>query len=230
MLRHHISSVSGEYIKSQKLANKVGFTTSQPLPEVELAENEYFAMLDAAGNVQYWPDDTGCTWQVKTRFEKVTAYHKQTQQSKQFDDKSLVDDEYTLNKPLPHSTWQDSDWVQQIALLQEAKKGEANQWRYQQEADASTIVEANGHSWDAGPEARARIDSALLTQQMPPYWTDADNNDHVGMTLVELRAVKVAIGELGFQIHHRQRTMKKEIEAITDFAKLEAYQVGWPAS
>jgi len=228
MLRHHISSVSGEYIKSQKLANKVGHTTSQPLPEVELAENEYFAMLDSDGKVQYWPDDTGCIWQVKTRFEKVTAYHKQTKAPKEFDDKSLVDDDHTIKKPQPYSTFVGNDWVQQIALLQDAKKLEANQWRNQQEAAANTIVEANGHRWDAGPEARARIDSALLTEQMPPYWTDADNNDHVGMTLDELKAVKVAIGELGFQIHHRQRTMKKEIQAFTDFAELEAYPIGWP--
>lgn len=113
MLRHYISSVSGEYIKSQKLAQKVGFTTSQPLPEVGLADNEYLAMLDVDGKVQYWPDDTECTWQVKTRFEKVTAYSKETKESKQFDDKTLVMDDYTLTKP-PHQfvIWSEAldDW------------------------------------------------------------------------------------------------------------------------
>lgn len=113
MLRHYISSVSGEYIKSQKLAQKVGFTTSQSLPEVELAENEYFAMLDADGKVQYWPDDNGCKWQVKTRFEKVTAYSKESKEPKQFDDKTLVTDDYTLTQP-PHQyvTWSEelNDW------------------------------------------------------------------------------------------------------------------------
>ncbi|MDW6017637.1 hypothetical protein SBW85_07580 [Vibrio plantisponsor] len=113
MLRHHFSSVSGEYIKSQKLAQKVGFTTSKPLPEIELDENEYFAMLDADGKVQYWPDDTECYWQIKTRFEKVTAYSKETKESKQFDDKTLVTDDYTLKQPASsYHTWnaEQGDW------------------------------------------------------------------------------------------------------------------------
>ncbi|MCG6410505.1 hypothetical protein K6U17_14885 [Vibrio fluvialis] len=113
MLRHYISSVSGEHIKSQKLAQKVGFTTSQVLPEVELAENEYFAMLDGDGKVQYWPDDTECTWQVKTRFEKVTAYSIETKEPKQFEDKTLVTDDYTLKQsPTSYHTWnaEQSDW------------------------------------------------------------------------------------------------------------------------
>ncbi len=106
MLRHHFSATSGEYIQSQKLAQKVGFTTSQPLPEIELAENEYFAMLDADGKVQYWPDDTECTWRIKTRFEKVTAYSIDTKEPKQFDDKTLVTDDYTLKQPATnYHTW-----------------------------------------------------------------------------------------------------------------------------
>lgn len=113
MLKHHISPASGEYIQSEKLTQKVGFTTSQPLPDIELTENEYFAMLDGDGNVQYWPDDTECTWQVKTRFEKVTAYSKETKEPKQFDDKTLVTDDYTLTQP-PHQyvTWSEEldDW------------------------------------------------------------------------------------------------------------------------
>ncbi|EKO3533859.1 hypothetical protein K1L80_000412 [Vibrio fluvialis] len=113
MLKHFISSITGEYIKSENLAVKMGFTTSQPFPDVELAENEYLAMLDVSGRVQYWPDDTGCTWQVKTRFEKVTAYSIDTKEPKQFGDKTLVTDEYTLTQP-PHQyvTWSDElgDW------------------------------------------------------------------------------------------------------------------------
>ncbi len=99
MLKHHISPVSGEYIQSQKLVQNVGYTTSQPLPDVELAENEYFAMLDDDGKVQYWPDKADCKWQVKTRFEKVTAYSIDTKESKSFDDKTLVLNDYTLKQP-----------------------------------------------------------------------------------------------------------------------------------
>ena len=167
-------------------------------------------------------------WLIEEKRIKITAYHKQTKAPKEFDDKSLVDDKHTLKEPLPYSIFEGGNWVQKTSLLLVAKNVEINQWRNQQEADASTIVEANGHRWDAGPEARSRIDSTLLTEQMPPYWTDADNKDHQAMTLDELKAVKVAISELVFQIHHRQRTMKKEIETIDDFSELEAYPIGWP--
>ena len=118
MIRHYISSLSGEYIKSQSLAHKVSYTTSQPLPDIELAENEYFTMLDTDGKVQYWPDDTGCTWQVKTRFEKVTTYHKQTQESTVFDDASLVTEEYTLEKP--STQW--DEWIVDIWVTNESNK------------------------------------------------------------------------------------------------------------
>ncbi|EKO3514133.1 hypothetical protein SKP08_002670 [Vibrio fluvialis] len=134
MLKHFISSTTGEYIKSETLAVKMGFTTSQPLPDVVLSENEYFVMLDADGKVQYWPDDAGCTWQVKTRFEKVTAYNKETKEPKQFDDKTLVTDEYTLIQPThQYVTWSEelNDWqidkqakyeaqVQQVANTRES--------------------------------------------------------------------------------------------------------------
>lgn len=173
MLRHYISSVSGEYIKSQKLAQKVGFTTSQPLPEIELAENEYFAMLDADGKVQYWPDNTECTWQVKTRFEKVTAYSIDTKEPKQFDDKTLVTDDYTLKQPpTSYHTWnaEQSDWeltataaAQQLADTLKASKASidntssaiAQQWArfseeyLEREAQALAFKEA-GYTGECG--------------------------------------------------------------------------------
>lgn len=231
MLRYHIDHVSGEYIKPQELEHKVGYTTSQLLPDVELAEHEYLAMLDADGKVQYWPDDTDCTWQVKTRFEKVTAYHKQTQQTKQFDDKSLVPTDYTLlPPPTLYHDFVINEWVYNTNKAIEAKRKEINDWRNALEHDESQTVLAINHEWDAGPNARLRIDSTLLTEQMPPYWTDATNVDHKGMTLEELKQVKIAINEFGFAIHDRQRTMKKEVEALTDFDEILNYPVGWPQS
>lgn len=127
MLRHYFSDVSGELRASIKnRPNNEGFSTTQALPDVELAENQYFAMLDENGKVNMWPDkeDSGCTWQVKTRFEKVTAYSKETKESKQFDDKTLVTDEYTLTKP-PHQyvTWSEElgDWQVDTQAKYEAK-------------------------------------------------------------------------------------------------------------
>ncbi len=116
MLRHYFSDVSGALRASIKnRPNNEGFSTIQALPDVELAENQYIAMLDANGKVKMWPDkeESGCTWQVKTRFEKVTAYRIDTKEPKQFDDKTLVTDDYTLTQaPTSYHTWnaEQSDW------------------------------------------------------------------------------------------------------------------------
>lgn len=118
MLRHYFSDVSGAFrasISIKTRPNNEGFSTTQALPDVELAENEYLAMLDENGKVNMWPDkeDSSCTWQVKTRLEKVTAYSKGTKESKQFDDKTLVPDDYTLKQPLTlYHTFSDllDDW------------------------------------------------------------------------------------------------------------------------
>ncbi|ENI4487153.1 hypothetical protein ABXZ88_003024 [Vibrio fluvialis] len=124
MLKHFINSITGEYIKSEKLAVKMGFTTSQRLPAVELAENEYFAMLDSNGKVQYWPDDTACTWQVKTRFEKVSAYNKADRVTKVFDDHSLVTDDFTLKAPnTQFDVWNEAldNWQTDLQAQHEAE-------------------------------------------------------------------------------------------------------------
>ncbi|MEZ8630263.1 DUF4376 domain-containing protein [Vibrio lentus] len=137
---------------------------------------------------------------------------------------------WTTLKPLPYSIWEAGSWEQKVTLLLNAKRTEINQWRYSEEADETQTVSLIGTDWDAGPSARSRIDSTLLTGQMPPYWTDANNVDHEGMTLEELKQVKIAISERGFAIHDRQRTMKIEVEALTDFDEILNYPVGWPQS
>ncbi|HFG1770853.1 TPA: phage tail protein [Vibrio cholerae] len=117
MFRHHISPDSGEYLQSQELLHKVGYTTSQELPNVSLAENEYLAMLDVSGKVHYWPDDKNCFWQVKKRFEKATAYLKSNcTQQKEFNDVTLVTDDYTLKEPATRfDEWIDDAWVTNIS-------------------------------------------------------------------------------------------------------------------
>ncbi|EFE8359465.1 DUF4376 domain-containing protein, partial [Escherichia coli] len=61
------------------------------------------------------------------------------------------------------------------------------------------------------------------------FWTDADNND-VPMTAGELMALSEAAEKAmftkGMEIHVRQRTMKKEIEALGDAEAILAYKVG----
>ncbi|MEZ9999802.1 DUF4376 domain-containing protein [Vibrio lentus] len=170
-------------------------------------------------------------WQVIKKHKAVTAYHKETQAPKEFDDKTLVTEEFTLKEPpTPYHCFIDSDWVANKEKVLDAKRAEINNWRTALEGDETQTVVAIDSEWDAGPSARLRIDSTLLTAHMPPYWTDANNVDHEGMTLEELKQVKIAISELGFAIHDRQRTMKKEAEALTDFDEILNYPVGWPQS
>ncbi|EET3414497.1 DUF4376 domain-containing protein, partial [Escherichia coli] len=60
-------------------------------------------------------------------------------------------------------------------------------------------------------------------------WTDAENND-VPVTAEELIALSEAAEQAmftkGLEIHIRQRTMKKEIEALGDAEAILAYKVG----
>jgi hypothetical protein len=182
MFKHFISSITGEYIKSEKLTVKMGYTTSQPLPEIELAENEYVAMLDTNGKVQYWPDDTECTWQVKTRFEKVTAYSKETIEPKQFDDKTLFMDEYTLAKP-PHQyvTWSEElgDWQIDIQAKYEAEVQQVANTReslYVQMVDrlnneAKMIRRVEGDEAKA-TEYEAQADAAYLKIRADNPWPE----------------------------------------------------------
>jgi hypothetical protein len=183
MLKHFISSTTGEYIKSEKLSVKMGYTTSQPLPDVVLAKNEYFAMLDTDGKVQYWPDDTECTWQVKTRFEKVTAYNKETKELKQFDDKTLVADDYTLTQP-PHQyvTWSAEldDWQVDTQAKYEAELQQVANTReslYVQMVDrlnneAKMIRRVEGDETKAA-EYEAQADEAYLKIRAENPWPEA---------------------------------------------------------
>ncbi|MEZ9430698.1 DUF4376 domain-containing protein [Vibrio splendidus] len=205
------------------------YQTPTCVPEGTLNENEYWAFLNDGG--QPARDHNCGLWLKKDKQIKVTAYHKQTKQTKEFDDKSLVTDEYTVKEPAtPYHDFNGSEWVANEEKAANAKRSEINNWRTALEGDDTQTVLAIDSEWDAGPSARLRIDSTLLTAQIPPYWTDANNVDHEGMTLEELKQVKIAISELGFAIHDRQRTMKKEIEALTDFDEILNYPVGWPQS
>ncbi|AKU42648.1 tail fiber assembly protein [Vibrio phage H188] len=202
------------------------YTPAQP-PGDFLGDDECWAYLDDGG--QPVREYNNGSWVKKKKQVEVTAYHKQTHQAKEFDDRSLVADEYTLNEPpTPYHDFVDNDWLANKEKAANAKRAEINNWRKQMENNESQIVSAIGFDWDAGPSARLRIDSALLNGVAPQYWTDANNVDHEGMTLEELKQVRVAISELGFATHDRQRTMKKEVETLTNFDEILNYPVGWP--
>lgn len=95
-------------------------------PELQLSENQYHAFLDDNGNVPR--DYNNGAWEVKDRFVKVTAYNKQTKQPKEFDDKTLVDGDYTLVKPATQfDEWINNAWVtnQQAQYEAELKQVDA---------------------------------------------------------------------------------------------------------
>ncbi|MEB2483934.1 DUF4376 domain-containing protein, partial [Escherichia coli] len=58
------------------------------------------------------------------------------------------------------------------------------------------------------------------------FWTDAENNDvpmRAGELMALSEAAEKAMFTKGMEIHVRQRTMKKEIEALDDAEAILAY-------
>ncbi|WP_153448728.1 hypothetical protein [Vibrio algicola] len=75
------------------------------------SEKQYYSFRDKNDQVPYWPTNES-RWVVKDKPVKVTAYNKQTREPKEFDDKTLVTDDYTLEKPTTQfDEWIDSAWV-----------------------------------------------------------------------------------------------------------------------
>lgn len=95
--------------------------TDKSLPKTVLdADKQYYSFRDQNDNIPYWPDDS-CDWVIKDKQIKVTAYNKETKQQKEFDDKSLVTDDYTLLKPpTQFDEWIDDQWVTDKQLQYEA--------------------------------------------------------------------------------------------------------------
>lgn len=90
-------------------------------PTAELKENEYHAFLDSNRNVPR--NYKNGAWVVKERFVKVTAYLKSDcTKTKEFDDKFLVTDDYTLLKPATQfDEWIDNAWVTNLQAQYEAQ-------------------------------------------------------------------------------------------------------------
>lgn len=228
-LRYHFKT--GEFlISAPDRGFTEQFTTLIALPDTELAEDEYFAMLDSDGNVPSYADQTeGSAWVVKSKLVKVTAYNKETLTSEQFDDKTLVTDDYTIIKP-EHSyvIWDEEsgDWQNDIEKRRTAKNAEIKAWRDSQESDSSVTVIVDDVEWDAGPAARIRIANGLASSYVSPTWTDANNIDQTGY---DLQAIFDAIVQRGAEIHQRKREMNEEVNALTTYEDIDVYVVGWPA-
>ena len=115
----------------------------------------------------------------------------------------------------------------------ELKTAGINAWRNAMEA-ANYTFEHNGRKWDYGKSTQTRLEPSVAAAKagiLPEgfFWTDAENND-VPMTAGELMALSEAAEKAmftkGMEIHVRQRTMKKEIEALDDAEAILAYKIG----
>lgn len=113
------------------------------------------------------------------------------------------------------------------------KNSEINAWRNEVE-NMEYVFEYAGRRWNYGKMTQARLESAVSAAKsgdLPEkfFWTDADNND-VPMDsemMIALSAVaEQAMFTKGLEIHARQRTMKKAIEALDDADAILAYKVG----
>lgn len=121
-------------------------------------------------------------WLVELKPVEVTAYHKQTHESKVFDDESLVTDEYTLEKPSTQwDEWTNDAWVtnqsnkyiaeyDQVDSQRRAAYREVSDplymeaWRkesegladeaaaFKQQADAAVELTKDKHPWPIQPE------------------------------------------------------------------------------
>ncbi|HAD5966827.1 TPA_asm: DUF4376 domain-containing protein [Salmonella enterica subsp. enterica serovar Typhimurium] len=122
-----------------------------------------------------------------------------------------------------------------LAAAKSAKHAEINAWRDYQE-NGNYVFILNGRNWDCSKASQDRLSPVAAMAragELPPgfFWTDADNND-VPVTTEELTALEGAMQKnmvlVGFKIHERQRQMKEEVDALTDYTAVKSYAVGWP--
>ena len=105
-----VIGTSNTYLNNQNQDVIPAYSTNKPLPEKKLNDDEFWSYRDENSNVpsQHYRGK----WVVKHKLIAVTAYSKQTRETKEFDDKSLVTIDYTLIKPTTQfDDWIDGEWV-----------------------------------------------------------------------------------------------------------------------
>jgi len=202
LIRGGVAHIPANALKVKPLAEKSGFTV---IAKSDLSGTEYAA--DNRGLVMYSKADA--------------------EQNKTITELGEIEAGWTLDKPLPFSLWENNHWLQQLDLLQKAKRSEVNRWRNAQENSAEKLVVVDSVNWNAEPTSRDRIISTLQGDFIPPFWTDAEDVDQ-SITREKLQAVHTAIVQLGFAIHARQREMKEQLAALTTVDAVNNYLIGWP--
>jgi hypothetical protein len=165
-------------------------------------------------------------WTAIEDHRKAIIYNTDTQAVKRVESIGEIELGWTLVVPLAHSLWESEQWVQQLGLLQQAKRSDVNAWRIAQESNNDWLVVVEGVSWNAGPASRARMLATLQSNFTPPFWTDANDVDQA-VTIEFLQALYTDIIELVFDVHARQREMKAEIAALTTIEDVNSYVVDW---
>ncbi|NAW56989.1 MULTISPECIES: hypothetical protein [unclassified Vibrio] len=143
--------------------------TDKPLPSEGIGDNQYYSFRDENDAVPYWPTNQ-CNWVVKNKQVSITAYHKDTRELKEFDDISLVTNDYTLDKPVTiFDYWTESGWKTDEQAKFEYDYKQVNDRRYQLYTimvdrlrnEAVSIESVEGDSLKAA-EYRAQADAAYL--------------------------------------------------------------------
>ncbi|EFC9663314.1 DUF4376 domain-containing protein [Escherichia coli] len=113
-----------------------------------------------------------------------------------------------------------------------AKRREIEAWRTKQEAQPFTF-EWNGHTWNAGPDAMARLYPVVMaaksdTARDVMAWGDADNQQ-VKLSMPELEELAAAMAQAQVdrndEIYRRQREMKEELNNLDDLSSIRAFGV-----
>ncbi|EJF9758148.1 DUF4376 domain-containing protein [Salmonella enterica] len=118
-----------------------------------------------------------------------------------------------------------------LAEAKAQKHAEINAWRDAQE-NGRVSCEYNGNRYDADKESKYRLDNVIEAGGLPDgvKWTDADNRD-VDLSLDDLKALQkimvMTMAVQGGKIHERQRQMKEEVDALTDYNAIQNYITGW---
>ncbi|EAW9115540.1 DUF4376 domain-containing protein [Salmonella enterica] len=118
-----------------------------------------------------------------------------------------------------------------LAEAKALKHAEINAWRNAQE-NGRISCEYNGNRYDADKESKYRLDNVIEAGGLPDgvKWTDADNRD-VDLSLDDLKALQkimvMTMAVQGGKIHERQRQMKEEVDALTDYKAIQNYITGW---
>ncbi|WP_148716683.1 DUF4376 domain-containing protein [Chitinolyticbacter meiyuanensis] len=123
-----------------------------------------------------------------------------------------------------------------LAMTRATARAQINYWRDTQER-AAIVFDHAGHRWDASLQVRDRLNATLGSLNaygLPAgfFWTDADNID-VPMTQLELQALaeahERAIFARGWQIHARQRELKRQVDAA-NAEELASFRPDWPGT